>query len=283
MLRTFVVEDNAAALDNVLDFLREKCPQVEVVGTSGEVDDAYEGIYRTRPDLLISDIQLIGGLCYDLLNRLNDAGRLEELRIIFMTLVPSFENAKNGYQYSPIAFLEKPFTAAELQAAIEKIAQPAAIPAARQQMEQLLTYWGSQLNASPRLTVNLPRGGLQLVELSDIRYLQSEETITKFYLLGGDPKLPLVSNKNIGHYATLLNDNETFIPISKSVIINLDQLARYDHRESLVHFKDNGGHVAASREGGRKLRKYLLQNPLPGAAPTDSLVSFFKKIFGQKE
>ena len=278
MLKTYIVEDNALELANVLDFLALKCPQVEVVGTSGEMETAYVGIIETRPDLLISDIQIIGGLCYDLLDRLKKVDRLNDLRIIFMTRFRDFENAKNGYGYSPLAFLEKPFTAGELQEAVEKVGQPREFPQARQQIELFLEFISNQTQTSQRLTVTLLKGALQVVSLSDIVYLEASGSMTDIYMK--DTPTPLVSSRNLGHYTTLLQNNSQFFVISKSILINLAHLDRYDHSEKRVIFRNPVRYVYASRSGGQELRQYLLQNPQPGSVPTDSLRTFFRKLFG---
>ena len=183
-LRTYIVEDNAAELANVLDFLAQKCPQVKVVGSSGEIQEAFEQISHTKPDLLISDIQITGGRCYDLLNQLNAAGRLRDLRIIFMTRFRDFDNARDGFEYAPIAFLEKPFTARDLQTAVEKVEKQRGPAQSNHQIELIMELIGHQNQTSQRLTVTLVGGALQLVELSDIVYQDADSSMTQFYLKG---------------------------------------------------------------------------------------------------
>ncbi|WP_373512253.1 LytR/AlgR family response regulator transcription factor [Persicitalea sp.] len=135
MLKTFIVEDNALELANVQKFLAQKCPQAEIVGTAGGVAEAIEGISMGRPDLLITDIQIIGGRCYDLLDRLDEAGQLAGLRIIFMTLFQDFDQFRDRFAHAPVAFLEKPFTASDIKRAVEKVVR---IPLTSQSHEQVL-------------------------------------------------------------------------------------------------------------------------------------------------
>lgn len=281
MLKTYIVEDNALELATVVDFLAQKCPQTEVVGTAGEIDEAYEGIMQARPDLLISDIQLIGGLCYDLLNRLKKAGRLHDLRIIFMTSFRDFDNAKNGYEYSPIAFLEKPFTASDLQQAVEKVGQPRISTQAHEQMELFLQYLGQQVAPSQRLTVTLVGGTMQLVDLSEVVYLEADGSVTHFYLKG--TSRPLASSKSLGYYQGVLQNDSRFFSISRGILINMDHFEQYDHSQLKVQFKSPLRHVYASREGGKALRQHLLQNPLPDSRPPDSVRAFFRRLFGMGE
>lgn len=138
MLSTYLLEDNAAELANVREFLAQRCPQVEVVGAAGEMEEAFDGISRTRPDLLISDIHIIGGRSYALLDRLNAAGRLAGMRIIFMTQFQDFDRVRDEFAHAPVDFLEKPFTADDLRRAVEKVAQVAVTSQSHRQVERLL-------------------------------------------------------------------------------------------------------------------------------------------------
>ena len=260
MLTTYLLEDNAAEMATVRDFLAQKCPGVTVVGAAAEMQEAYNGIMHTRPDLLISDINLIGGRCYDLLNRLRAAHRLHGLRLIFMTGVREFGDARDGYAFAPVAFLEKPFTATELQQAVQKVEQSAESPQARQQIDQLLELLGQPPQAR-RLTVSLLGGTLRRLELRDIVYLEAEGNLTHFFLQDA-PDQPLISNKPLGYYKSLLQDNPNFFSISQGHVIHLDHLDRYDHSERIVCLHATSRHLYASRSGARALREFLLERPL---------------------
>jgi DNA-binding LytR/AlgR family response regulator len=275
------VEDNAAELANVLDFLAQKCPQVEVVGSSGEIQEAFEQISRTKPDLLISDIQITGGRCYDLLNQLNAVGRLGGLRIIFMTRFRDFDNARDGFEYAPIAFLEKPFSASDLQTAVEKVEKQRVPAQTNHQIELIMELIGHHNQTSQRLTITLVGGSLQLVELTDIVYLEANTTTTHFYLKGmNENATPLSSNRNFGYYKDLLQNNPGFFAISNSILINMQYFDKYDHGQQLVQLKNPTRRLYASRQGGRALRQFMLQNPLPDSRPNESLRGIFRRLFG---
>lgn len=281
IVRTYIVEDNAAELANVLDFLAQKCPQVEVVGSSGEIQEAFEQISRTKPDLLISDIQITGGRCYDLLNQLNAVGRLGGLRIIFMTRFRDFDNARDGFEYAPIAFLEKPFSASDLQTAVEKVEKQRVPAQTNHQIELIMELIGHHNQTSQRLTITLVGGSLQLVELTDIVYLEANTTTTHFYLKGmNENATPLSSNRNFGYYKDLLQNNPGFFAISNSILINMQYFDKYDHGQQLVQLKNPTRRLYASRQGGRALRQFMLQNPLPDSRPNESLRGIFRRLFG---
>ncbi len=262
MLKTFLVEDNPAELDKVRGFLTQRCPTVQIVGTAGEIQEAYQGILNTQPDLLISDIRITGGRCYDLLHQLKAQSRLQGLRIIFMTGFREFGNARDGYEFAPVAFLEKPCTAQELQDAVEKVECQAQNPQALQQVELLLELM-SHRPAAGRLTVPLVGGSLRMLDISDVVYLQSDGSVTRFYTKKNqDAAQFLASSKPLGYYRTLLQQEPRFFAVGSSELINLDHLEQYDHSQRLLRFGNPARHFYASRAGGRALREYLNEHPL---------------------
>lgn len=149
MLKTYIVEDNAAEMATVREFLAQRCPQVEVVGAASEMEEAFEGISRSRPDLLITDINIIGGRCYELLARLNELGQLAGMRIVFMTVFRDFDSVRDEFPHAPVDFLEKPFTAGDLQRAVEKVAKVAIAPQTHRQVERLLEMLTGEIPLPP--------------------------------------------------------------------------------------------------------------------------------------
>lgn len=263
MLKTFIVEDNPGELAKVRGFLAQRCPTVQVVGTAGEIQEAYQGILHTQPDLLISDIRITGGRCYELLNQLKAQNRLRGMRIIFMTGFREFGIARDGYEFAPVAFLEKPCTALELQEAVAKVARQAQSPQATDQLELLLELVSHRSADIRRLTVPLVGGSLRMLEISDIVYLQSDGSVTRFYMTNS-PEVGqyLASNKPLIYYRTLLQQLPCFFPVGSTELINLDHLDQYDHGERLLRFGAPVPHFYASRSGARAIREYLSEHPL---------------------
>lgn len=262
-MKTFIIEDNAAELAKVQGFLTLRCPAVQIVGTAGEMQEAYQGIMRARPDLLISDIRITGGRCYELLNQLKAHNRLQGMRIIFMTGFREFGIARDGYEFAPVAFLEKPCTALELQEAVAKVARQAHCPQATDQLELLLELVSHRSPDMRRLTVSLVGGSLRMLEIRDIVYLQSDGSVTRFYMRNcpGVGQF-LASNKPLIYYRTLLKQLPCFFSIGSTELINLDHLDQYDHGERLLRFGASVPHFYASRAGARAIREYLSEHPL---------------------
>lgn len=279
MLRTVIVEDNTAELENARMFLAQLCPQVQVVGVASAVNEGVELIVNTRPDLLITDIQITGGSCYHLLDELRRNGHLEGLSIIFMTGYQNFQNATPAFKYAAVDFLVKPFSGLELQQAVQQVARQHEPLQNMAQLDMLLELLRTP--ASPqrgRIAVTLLKGTIQMLPLDNVLYLEAKNSMTTFYL---KDQSTLIANRNLGYYTDTLQTDPRFFSVSNSLFINLDYLDNYDHSELVIKLHHFPKVLYASRQGGQRLRQFLThpQQPLP--AQSGALVGFFKKLLGR--
>lgn len=279
MLRTVIVEDNTAELENVLTFLARLCPQVQVLGTAASVHEATALIATTRPDLLITDVQISGGSCYHLLENLRQNGCLEGLSIIFMTGYENFQNATQAFKYAAVDFLVKPFGGEELQQAVQQVARQREPLQSMAQLDMLLDLLRlpAQLSRG-RIAVTLLKGTIQMVPLDSVLYLEAKSSMTTFYLKDGST---LIANRNLGHYTDTLQTDARFFSVSNALLINLDYLDSYDHSELVVRLHHAPKALYASRQGGQRLRQFLTNPQQPLAAQSGALVGFFKKLLGR--
>lgn len=280
MLRTVIVEDNTAELENVLSFLAQLCPHVNVVGTASEITEGLALITQTQPDLLITDVQITGGSCYDLLEQLRVQKQLDGLSIIFMTGFHDFNNATQAFKYAAIDFLVKPFGAKELQVAVEKVATQQEPLQNLDQLNLLIDYLRTPHHKNERLAITLIGGKIQMIELSEVLFLESKSSMTNFFLKGYSS--PIVANKNLGQYVETLQKDSRFFSISNSLLINLEYLHTYDHGEQAVRINHHNHTLYASRQGGQRLRQYLFSIHQIKSPKTESLKGFLRKLLGKK-
>lgn len=279
MLRTVIVEDNSAELENILTFLAQLCPNVEIVAVGSEVKEATELIVRTQPDLLITDVQLTGGTCYHLLEQLRLKNHLENLSIIFMTGYYDFNNATQAFKYAAVDFLVKPFSGKELQAAVEKVGKQQTPIHTLEQLSLLVELLHTPHLQTHRLAVTLLGGKIQMLELTEIMYLEAKGSMTNFHLR--NLPLPIVANRNLGQYVDILQKDTRFFSISNSLLINLDYLQTYDHSEQAVKLKNYPLTLYASRQGGQRLRQHLITKNTISTDKVEAVKGFFRGLFGK--
>ena len=90
-------------------------------------------------------------------------------------------------------------------------------------------------------------------------------------------KQVLKAAKNLGFYSKLLVMDYNFFRISNQLLVNVDHVKRYSHRERAVQLS-NGKALVASRLGGRDFKEYL-SNPISSRHKSSSFSSLFKSLF----
>ncbi|WP_375419003.1 LytR/AlgR family response regulator transcription factor, partial [uncultured Hymenobacter sp.] len=124
-MRAIIVEDEPLAARRLAELLARQTPPVPVVGTAESVAQAAALLASTRPapDVLFLDIHLADGLSFEL---------FEQARVpcpvIFTTAYDQY--ALQAFKVNSIDYLLKPIDEAELAAALRKLRELRAAPAA---------------------------------------------------------------------------------------------------------------------------------------------------------
>lgn len=85
-MRTILVDDEQANLENLQVLLAKNCPEVKVVAVSGNIDDAFEQVNLHHPDLIFLDIQMGKHTGFDLLKKLSE----KTFEVIFVTAYDNY-------------------------------------------------------------------------------------------------------------------------------------------------------------------------------------------------
>jgi two-component system LytT family response regulator len=113
-IQTLLIDDEISALNTLRGMLGEYCPEVEVAGTAGSVEEALRLTARLRPDLVFLDIEMPPfGNGFDFLNRSRHFG----YGVIFTTAYPQYA-VKAINEVQPWGYLIKPFSVPALREAI---------------------------------------------------------------------------------------------------------------------------------------------------------------------
>ena len=273
-LRTVLVEDNHKEMILLKSYLTTYCPQVEVVGETGNRKEAVTMILEEQPDLLLLDIELGDGTGYDLLDQLQASGFPLTCEIIFMTGHQKFDYATTAFAYSALDFLTKTIDPVAIQKAVNKASQRQNREQYTRQLNLLMDLIRSPEPRSNRLAIHQPGGLIEFIEIDQIQYLEADTVMTRFMMRDG--RL-MRATRNIGQYTKLLQQHN-FFPISQSILLNLNQLKQYDHAEKALTLI-NGQVLYASRRGGQDLRHYLNQTTTLAESSSSLLRNWLGKLF----
>lgn len=200
MLRVVVVDDEPLAI-RALQRLLAARPEVTVVGTADNLESAIQLIQSELPDAVFLDVDLGPGNGFDLLARVQPVPK-----IIFVTGSP--QHAVAAFAVEAADYLLKPVIADRLEESLKRLRRnPIPKPEAAAQM----------------LELKLPNRSV-FVEATTINALTAEGDFTRVHLAGQRDLLIL---RTLIHFETVLPAG-MFHRISRSMIVNLDQIRRHE-------------------------------------------------------
>lgn len=239
MIRSVVVDDEKPSREVLSNYLKEYCPDVEVVATAGSVKSAFRVIKKQQPDLVFLDIELGDGKGFDLLNLFDRM----DFKIIFVTAYS--EHAVKAFRFSAVDYLLKPVKIDELKEAVEKVRN---FNGTSVRSENLEAFFNNLNNTSKTLpTLVIPHiKGYEILKISDIIMCRADGYCTNFHLIGNRK---IVSSKNLKQYEDLLAD-QNFIRVHHSFIINLNYVTSYSRQGEIILSENNKASLGDAYKDG---------------------------------
>jgi len=181
-MKTLIVEDERLAADRLTEMLTRYDPSCQIVGTTDSVEDTVRWLLQNgAPDLLLMDIHLADGLCFNIFKHVQVPSP-----VIFTTAYDKY--AIQAFEVHSIAYLLKPIAYAGLVQAMHKL----------QALNQQFAYWHpQQIRQLTDALLNQPKNyksrflvkfgdHLQYKILADIAYFYAEGKTV--YLVCNDAK-----------------------------------------------------------------------------------------------
>lgn len=239
-LRALIADDETLARRLVAEYLRPHA-DITVLAEAENGLDAARAITELKPDLVFLDIQMprLTGL-----EVLELTGRRDG--IIFTTAYD--QHAMRAFELHAVDYLLKPFSQARFDAALERARR--LLGQATPGLERLVAPAGAWL---ARVLVR-NAGGLQVLPVDDIAYIEAQADQVAFHAHGRDH----LKSQRISELEAQL-DPARFVRVHRSFIINLTALQALERTDSDAHvarMKD-GKRIPVSRSGHERLRQAL--------------------------
>ena len=219
MISIFVVEDEVRILETTLAMLAE-VEGVNVVGSSSNLDGAYQGILNTKPDLLLLDVEIGAGSSFDLLEKFDEI----DFKIIFITAHQKY--ALDAFKFSAIDFLLKPLSFSALESAIRKAGM---VESTQTESVETLIH-NLQVNQNDQKVILKTHDKIWILKLEEIVHCESDLSYTIFHTHTDR----IIVSKTMGYYEELLSPYG-FFRVHKSHVVNLNHVKK-------IH-KIDGGEV----------------------------------------
>ena len=220
MLKAIIVDDEDRSLENLAQLLDVYCSEIEIVATAKTIGDAFLSIETYKPSIVFLDIDMPPDTGFDLLKKYDEL----PFDVIFVTAYDYY--AIDAIKFSALYYVMKPIKADELREAvtkaIKKHSKNNSIPA------QFIKSLHGREEKLKRIVVNTLKES-EIIDLSDIYYIEAENVYSILYLLG-DKKL-VCSQRSLKDYDEMLAD-KGFFRCHKSYLVNLSHIVSLDKQDN---------------------------------------------------
>jgi len=243
-ITTILIDDEPRGLSSLKRLLEFNCPELEIVATCGNANEAKGKISQLKPRLIFLDIAMPEKSGFDLLNELGEI----DFEIVFVTAHNDF--MLQAFRFSAVDYLLKPVEDNLLTEAVKRAVKKIEDKTSSSNIETLLHNIRSK-EGGQKLKMCIPSSkGFQVVNLSEIIYCEASSNYTNFHFTDK----PLVcTSKPIHEYESLLEDCG-FVRIHKSFVVNLEHVKEYIRGEGGLVEMTNGQDIEVSR---RKKEMFL--------------------------
>lgn len=227
---------------------------VEIVAEAGTVAEAARAAQASDPDLILLDIGLTDGEGFDLLAALPGSAA-----IVFVTAHSAF--AARAFDVAAVDYLLKPVDPARLATALERVRHRLSAGEKRRDNGARPAV---DLEHRLALTAN---GTTSLVPVASVAFLTAEADFTRLHLVDGRQSLVCRLLKLFEEELPV----PPFLRVSRSVILNLDHVARLERTaDGGATVSLAGGTVDLGRIPARRLLASLKEAPRGGPEAVSS-------------
>lgn len=227
LLKAIVVDDEKPSREALTTYLRDYCPDVEVVAGCDSVKSAYKDIQKHHPNLVFLDIEMPNGNGFDLLKLFKTI----DFKVVFVTAYSEY--AIRAFRFSATDYLLKPVKVDELAEAVNKVNKDLAHKKNNLNLHILEENLFSQDNNHHNLVIP-DIHGFVVIRTKEIILCEAEGYCTTFFLSGNRK---VTSSKNLRYYEDLL-DKSGIIRAHRSFLVNLSKVTGYS-RQGEIFLEEN--------------------------------------------
>ncbi len=227
MKRAIIIEDEARSRELLHALVTVHCNEIEVIASTGTIDEAIALIKTHEPDILFLDIELQTGTGFEILQQIGDLSPA----VIFTTAYEHY--AIRAIKFSAVDYLLKPIDVDELKEAVTKVAGRPTEDHQRMLSSLLQNLNELKPQGQPTLTLSLSNE-LEFIPVHEIIRIEAAGAYSTFHLVDGRK---IIVSKNLKEYEMLLCSH-FFMRIHNSHIINLNKIQRM--------LKTDGGYAVMS-------------------------------------
>jgi two-component system, LytTR family, response regulator len=243
MIKAIIIDDEPLARLIIKEYL-QKYTEIEVVGECGDGFDGVKKITELKPDLVFLDIQMPKITGFEMLELLDNMPA-----IIFTTAFDEY--ALKAFDANAIDYLLKPFSEERFNKAIDKCVNT--LNSADNTNKTIETFIENNVIAtaqSNRIVVKT-MGKIKIIPVDEVNYIEASSDFVKIFTKEG----MFLKSKTMNYFENAL-DNEQFVRVHRSFILNINQVTRLElyEKDSFVAILKDNTKVPISKNGYQKMK-----------------------------
>lgn len=237
-----IVEDERFAYEEIKRMTKRLRPEWHLAGWADSVEQAVLLLRQHTTDLLITDIRLSDGLCFEIFGQCRT-----DIPVIFTTAYDEY--AIRAFKVNGIDYLLKPIEESDLDAAFTKFERGNGLYTSSCEYHSLEREYTKE--ASKNRFMIQAGDTFKHVETEDVAFFYSEDKYTYLHMLNGSR---YIIDYTLERLETML-DRRSFFRVSRNCIANIKAVSkstRYFGGRMKLHLKPECPHeviVSRSRTG----------------------------------
>ena len=242
-LKSIIVENDPKSLSLLLSLISDYCPEIQVLSTATNIQDATKQILNQQPDLIFLDLELDDGLGFDVLYQIPGKS--------FKTIVTSgfSQYALDAFKFEVAHYLLKPVCIKDLRVAIDRILthdNEDRTHNAIKETRENKTFSQKKIQVSTN-------EGIKLIKLNEIEFLEADGSYTIFHFID---KCSMLTSKHLKSFVSLLS-GDNFYRVGRSYIINLDCIKIFNKQSGGKISMGSGSTIIIPRRKKDEFLEYL--------------------------
>jgi two-component system LytT family response regulator len=247
MLKGIIVDDENRSVGTLKSIIEQYCSnELTVTQTANNIEEAYQKINETNPDIVFLDVEMPHGSGFDLLEKFVKP----PFEIIFTTGFDHYAVA--AIKFSALDYLLKPINIEELKDAINKAKARIESKNTQSNIDYLIQNLRNPKDKSNKIPLPI-LNGFQFVAVNTIVYCEADEDYTYVHLNNGQK---ITVSKSIKDFEDLLS-NYDFFRIHHSYLINKIYIKKYIKGEGGTIVTDQNLELPVSRRRKTEFLEWL--------------------------
>jgi two-component system, LytTR family, response regulator len=211
-ISTIIVDDEESSISVLSLLIRQQCPELKIVGTANNVENALKLIDLKKPKLLFLDIDLPDGTGFDILKKMNHY----HYEVIFTTVHNKY--AIRAFEVSALHYLLKPISVEKLRDAVNRYSK-----GNNTNIDEKLKILKDSLIEKPQKILLPTSEGLSVFNISEIVRCEADGNYTTIFF---NDKSKLLISKPIKNLNLILTELH-FSRVHNKHLVNLKYIKKY--------------------------------------------------------